>query len=303
MKGDSGYLAPQQSKKSFFKIRVPEYDMKNTSKILIVGDVHGNFPKLKAQLDSFQYNPEIDKLVFVGDIMDRGSYNARVANYIQSLNKDNVYVIAGNHEIQHAQLLPMYRILAEDENIRRALTYLFKFYKEKFSWPKNENDINHYVCSKEEREKILDSPIESFDDAVRYILKYTIAWEDTSIWDIITNILDTMCGYPYDAEKTLYDYFRVSKKTRAAMESIWNSEVYEVNIPIPYKNYKKILVTHNNPFGNMRSMCPDPKQTETLFVFGHIPNEKFVQFTQNSANNGYIDIDLSPKNVGVLRIR
>lgn len=277
--------------------------MSDKSKILVVGDVHGNLPKLKAQLQENQFDPEVDKVIFVGDIMDRGSYNARVANFIQGLNKDNTYVIAGNHEIQHRQMLPMYRILAENTNIRKALVLLFKFYKSEFSWPESKNDILHYQCSDKEREAILDEPVTSFDEAVRYLLVYTMAWEDRSLWDIICNLLNNMCGYPYDAEKTLYDYFRVSSKTRAAMERIWESEVYELQIPVEFKEYKKVVITHNNPFGGMRSMCSDPEQRDTLFVFGHIPNKEFVYFKQQSTNNGYMDIDVSTKNVGVLRIQ
>lgn len=42
----------------------------------IVGDVHGNYPKLKAALQTYGYR-EGDDVIFVGDLMDRGYYNAK----------------------------------------------------------------------------------------------------------------------------------------------------------------------------------------------------------------------------------
>ena len=42
----------------------------------IVGDVHGNYPKLKAALQTYGYR-EGDDVIFVGDLMDRRYYNAK----------------------------------------------------------------------------------------------------------------------------------------------------------------------------------------------------------------------------------
>lgn len=42
----------------------------------IVGDVHGNYPKLKAALQTYGYR-EGDDVIFVGNLMDRGYYNAK----------------------------------------------------------------------------------------------------------------------------------------------------------------------------------------------------------------------------------
>ena len=49
--------------------------------IYVIGDVHGNYPKLKMALEAVDYKPD-DDLIFVGDVMDRGSYNGKVARFI-----------------------------------------------------------------------------------------------------------------------------------------------------------------------------------------------------------------------------
>lgn len=271
-------------------------------KIFVVGDVHGNFPKLKKRLDEFNFNPQKDKIIFVGDVMDRGYYNSRVATYIQSLNPDRTFVIAGNHEIQHKAMLPSYQILAKEPAIRKGMTVLFKTYKSEYSWPEQKKDVIPYQCGRDTRLQILEKPMSSFQDAVRYLITYTMAWEDDTIWMLIVNILNSMCGYPYNAERTLYDYFRVSEKTRTSMEKIWGSETYEIDINTRYKHFSHLVITHNNPFGKANSICQNTSIRDTLFVFGHIPNEKMIFFEQKEQNNGYLNLDISPQDVGILCI-
>lgn len=271
-------------------------------KIFVVGDVHGNFPKLKKRLDEFNFNPQKDKIIFVGDVMDRGYYNSRVATYIQSLNPDRTFVIAGNHEIQHKAMLPSYQILAKEPAIRKGMTVLFKTYKSEYSWPEQKKDVIPYQCGRDTRLQILEKPMSSFQDAVRYLITYTMAWEDDTIWMLIVNILNSMCGYPYNAERTLYDYFRVSEKTRTSMEKIWGSETYEIDINTRYKHFSHLVITHNNPFGKANSICQNTSIRDTLFVFGHIPNEKMIFFEQKEQNNGYLNLDMSPQDVGILCI-
>ena len=68
----------------------------------IVGDVHGNYPKLKAALQTYGYR-EGDDVIFVGDLMDRGYYNAKVARYVKRLG-DKGHIIQGNQAAWFRQL-------------------------------------------------------------------------------------------------------------------------------------------------------------------------------------------------------
>ena len=58
----------------------------------VIGDVHGEFDTLKALLNKF---PDDSKLIFVGDLVDRGRKSKEVIDFV----KDNNFLcVLGNHE-------------------------------------------------------------------------------------------------------------------------------------------------------------------------------------------------------------
>lgn len=71
----------------------------------IVGDIHGELTSLQALLlqlgyDKYGQHPEHRKLVFVGDLIDRGPDSKGVIALVRRLvNEGNAYAILGNHEI------------------------------------------------------------------------------------------------------------------------------------------------------------------------------------------------------------
>lgn len=71
---------------------------------IAISDIHGCYNELKELLLTLEtngeYNKEIDRLVFLGDYVDRGEDSRLVIKYIRELQKDNKNVIAlmGNHE-------------------------------------------------------------------------------------------------------------------------------------------------------------------------------------------------------------
>ena len=54
--------------------------------IYVVGDVHGDFKKLIEALIASNWDEKTDKLIFVGDVVDRGIENAKVVNFIAPAN-------------------------------------------------------------------------------------------------------------------------------------------------------------------------------------------------------------------------
>lgn len=73
-------------------------------KTIVVGDIHGCFNELKSLILSLEekqvYNKDTDRLIFLGDYIDRGEDSRSVIKFIRELQKDNDNVIAlrGNHE-------------------------------------------------------------------------------------------------------------------------------------------------------------------------------------------------------------
>ncbi len=61
----------------------------------VVGDIHGCFSKLQQRLDSIGFNPKVDRLFSVGDLVDRGPESHLALEWI---DKSWFHPVAGNHE-------------------------------------------------------------------------------------------------------------------------------------------------------------------------------------------------------------
>lgn len=69
-------------------------------KTFAIGDVHGQLDTLKRLIERIPFRPEVDTLVFMGDLVDRGPDSRGVIDYVRKLQQDSPKVIAlrGNHE-------------------------------------------------------------------------------------------------------------------------------------------------------------------------------------------------------------
>jgi len=68
---------------------------------LVIGDIHGDFNILKSIIDGFTKNDHINHLIFLGDIVDRGSQSIGCLNLLYALiikYPDRVHIVRGNHE-------------------------------------------------------------------------------------------------------------------------------------------------------------------------------------------------------------
>jgi serine/threonine protein phosphatase 1 len=71
---------------------------------IAIGDIHGCYAELKDLIATLEeegeYRRGIDKLVFLGDYIDRGNDSRMVIEFIRNLqeNNDNVIALMGNHE-------------------------------------------------------------------------------------------------------------------------------------------------------------------------------------------------------------
>lgn len=71
---------------------------------IVIGDVHGCYNELKDLIsileEEGEYKKGIDKLIFLGDYIDRGDNSRLVIEFIRNLqeNNENVIALMGNHE-------------------------------------------------------------------------------------------------------------------------------------------------------------------------------------------------------------
>jgi len=65
---------------------------------LVISDIHGCYDKFKTLLEKVSYNYESDKLVLLGDYIDRGSSSRKVINLVIQLVFNGAIALKGNHE-------------------------------------------------------------------------------------------------------------------------------------------------------------------------------------------------------------
>jgi protein phosphatase len=80
-------------------------ELKDVGRLVITGDIHGDARALFSLLDEIQYErflPDpLNKLVFLGDYVDRGSDSAGVLYAVSKLKRaypDSIILMRGNHE-------------------------------------------------------------------------------------------------------------------------------------------------------------------------------------------------------------
>lgn len=64
-------------------------------RVVAVGDVHGCLEELKELLKTLEYTPERDRLVFLGDLVDRGPDSPGVVRFVRELKAE---CVKGNHD-------------------------------------------------------------------------------------------------------------------------------------------------------------------------------------------------------------
>ena len=101
--------------------------------IYIISDVHGCYKTLKALINQFP-NKENSKIVFVGDLIDRGSSSSDVVKFIMDNNYD---CVKGNHEEIFLEFAPT----KEDEDLSDSKHWLFKC--------GGEQTLKSYTCKDE----------------------------------------------------------------------------------------------------------------------------------------------------------
>jgi len=70
------------------------------NKIFAIGDIHGCLEKLQDLISGMEIDRQNDKLIFIGDYIDRGRFSREVVDYVIRIQNEykNVFCLLGNHE-------------------------------------------------------------------------------------------------------------------------------------------------------------------------------------------------------------
>ena len=103
-------------------------------KTIIVGDVHGCLIELEELLDKCAYRPEKDRLIFVGDLINRGNYSLEVLQLAYAVGAESVL---GNHEAALLKRFIKNQPLRKDtaellQKIKKQAPFLIPWIR---SWP------------------------------------------------------------------------------------------------------------------------------------------------------------------------
>jgi serine/threonine protein phosphatase 1 len=79
---------------SFFPFKF--FTQNSHGRDFVVGDIHGMFSILESHLENLNFNPEIDRVFSVGDLIDRGPESYRVLEFLE---QPWFHAIKGNHEM------------------------------------------------------------------------------------------------------------------------------------------------------------------------------------------------------------
>ena len=74
-------------------------------RILAISDIHGCYDKLKELLDKVQYTQSQDKLILLGDYVDRGQDPMKTLFFIDELVKNGAIALMGNHDSMFLDLI------------------------------------------------------------------------------------------------------------------------------------------------------------------------------------------------------
>ncbi|MGV8865220.1 MAG: metallophosphoesterase [Pseudomonas sp.] len=75
--------------------RIKRFAANTAGRDLAVGDIHGHFTRLQAALDAAGFDPTVDRLFSVGDLVDRGPECEQVLDW---LAKPWFHPVRGNHD-------------------------------------------------------------------------------------------------------------------------------------------------------------------------------------------------------------
>ncbi len=67
-----------------------------SERTIFIGDVHGCFDELESLLDKVNFTPREDRLIFLGDLINKGPYPKEVVDFVR---KGNHLCVLGNHEL------------------------------------------------------------------------------------------------------------------------------------------------------------------------------------------------------------
>ncbi len=192
-------------------------------RILLVSDIHGNFPLFRELLEKMEYQAGQDALVILGDLIEKGRENLKTLRFVMELQKKPfVYVLRGNCDQP-----------GEDED--RLLQYL-TWFKERTLFGEMAKELGVSLPQKKEE-------LAAFQARLR---------------DAFPKELSFLQALPHILETPDYLFAHAGLSGEALSEE---SPDFVLSTPLfgklPGKAFPKLLVVGHYPTANYRENCLD----------------------------------------------
>lgn len=233
-------------------------------KLDIVGDVHGEITALKDLVFQLGYDengnhPENRKLIFVGDLVDRGPDSPGVVLFVKNLiDRGNAQMVLGNHELNVLQ-----------HKAKSGSGWYFE------QQAKKDKDYYPFATSYEEKNKSLiydflsSLPVALENDELRIV---HAAWENEKIDAVRDFSLGSIAEVYISIERKINEDIRASclLENYHLEQDEWEQEIEDPHAELPFLEYTcKYNLTHqmNNPMRVLTSGV-EKRAVEHFFASG-----------------------------------
>lgn len=90
----------------------------NIKRTIIFGDIHGCLDELLLSLDSLKYDESTDRLIFAGDLVDRGPSSGGVVDFVKNGKHE---CVKGNHDDKHVRYFKHAKLKRENPNYKNPV--------------------------------------------------------------------------------------------------------------------------------------------------------------------------------------
>jgi len=97
----------------------------------VIGDVQGCYSELQALVKKIKFNPNKDKIIFAGDLVNRGHQSLEVMEFCMR-HKGSIKAVLGNHDfyllylIEHQKKNKSLKKVLDSKNIQKYHSWLKK---------------------------------------------------------------------------------------------------------------------------------------------------------------------------------
>lgn len=85
-----------------------------------IGDIQGCYEPLMGLLDKVRFDPHVDQLCCVGDLVNRGPHSLKVLRFLKTLG-DRAIILLGNHDLHFIAVAKGYQALRPNDTFQDVL--------------------------------------------------------------------------------------------------------------------------------------------------------------------------------------